>query len=162
MSAGRHNVVRGNVLHGCPRTLGGIAQGIYLDDGVGYTLVEQNLLYDLEGEPGKGITACYPIFAKGIYNVIQDNIIVGGSKSCGGIINASMFGRQCAHHTYRHNLICLNGGAAAMIYVLNWDDNRFALCNSNLYWAGQHPVGFHVADRMLTLAEVAGLGRWNL
>jgi hypothetical protein len=159
MSCGRHNIVRSNLLHGCDRELGGGSQGIYLDDGVGYTTVEKNLIYDLEGRPGHGPGTACPIFAKGIFNTIQDNILIGGPKCSALIWNISMVGRSCAHHTYRRNILWIDPAEgqenAVMILCGDWSPNRLDACENNLYWAGgrkAQPV-FRIASTTLKLRD---------
>ncbi len=125
---GKGNVVDHNLLHGCPRTLGGLGIGIYLDDAADYFTVSNNVIYDIVA--GDRLIL---IFAKGVHNVIENNVLVCSPRTESGIRSFEMANEAVAHHTYRHNVMYLDGDAV-FYYFQNWADDRVDESDYNLFY----------------------------
>lgn len=140
-TTGRGNVVRRNLLHDCVRDLGGLSFAIYLDDGAGYFDVSQNVIWNIAGgSPGR----CMPIYAKGIYNTIENNILVA-EENTGAAVNAAyMFSRRGDHHRYLHNIVDLTRGDGVAWRHSNWVKERLTECDRNLFWRPDGEVKFSV------------------
>jgi hypothetical protein len=133
---GRDCVVRNNLLHDGEREgLGGLGFGIYLDDGTSYFTVEKNVIYNIRNGDPKLVM---PIFAKGIHNVIANNILIGEEKTGAAISTLEMAGLRCAFHKWSRNIVYLQGAHSHLWDHRNWAGDRLVECDSNLFW---HPDG---------------------
>jgi hypothetical protein len=138
-----------NLLHDCERDLGGLSFGIYLDDGAGYFRVSRNWIWNIGGgSPGR----CMPIYAKGIYNVITNNVLVGEERTGAACTAAYMFGRRCDHHTWTRNIVYLRGADSQVWRNQNWIKDRYVACDNNLFWNTAGAIRFGVRRETLDLA----------
>lgn len=128
---GKGNVIDHNLLHHSIRTLGGLGMAIYLDDAADHCTVTNNLIYKIEGG---SVIRC--IFAKGVYNRIENNILVGTERTRSGIASFFMAGERVDHHAYCRNIIYLPNGAP-MYEFLNWTANRVVESDYNVFFAGK-------------------------
>ena len=138
---GRDCVIRNNLLHDGEREgLGGLGFGIYLDDGTSYFTVEKNVIYNIRNGDPKLVM---PIFAKGIHNVITNNILIGEEKTGAGISTLEMAGLRCAFHKWSRNIIFLRGAESHLWEHRNWADDRLVECDRNLFWqaGGSYTIG---------------------
>ncbi len=148
-TTGTGNVVDHNLLHDGERELGGLAMGIYLDDGAGYFRVTRNWIWNIGGgSPGR----CMPIYTKGIYNLIDSNVLVGEERTGAACTVAYMFGRRADHHTWTHNIVYLRGADSVVWRNQNWIEDRYVECDRNLFWNTTGPVRFGVERETLDLA----------
>lgn len=134
--SGKGNVIHHNLIRHCRRELKGLSMGIYLDDAADHWTVTQNVVCDIRGgAPGR----CFCIYAKGIHNVIENNVLVGEELTGGAIRTFAMADERADHHTYRRNIIYLTGPATCAFGFQNWSDDRVAGSDHNLFFsqAGQ-------------------------
>ena len=149
-TTGRDNIVRANLIHDGERRLGGLGFGIYLDDGVSYHTVEGNVIYNIAGGDAQRVS---PIFAKGIHNVIRDNILVGEDKTHSAIRTLEMANLPCRHHRWYRNIVYLKGEAGHIWGFSNWSDDRLDECDRNILWhaGGSYTVNGRLPDGLKTL-----------
>ncbi|MHC4796305.1 MAG: right-handed parallel beta-helix repeat-containing protein, partial [Planctomycetota bacterium] len=117
ITTGKGNVIDHNLLHDSHRTLGGLGMAVYLDDSADYVTVTNNIIYNIEGG-----TAIMPLYTKGIYNRIENNIMIGSERTMAGISSAALFNQYADHHIYRRNIIYMVNDAA-VYYFFNWTPN---------------------------------------
>ena len=156
ISTGPHNIVRNNLIHDNPRELDGLAFGIYLDDGAGYFTVSHNVICNLDGG-GQG--RIMPIYAKGIHNRIVNNVLICGPKAHAAIACAEMFGMLCYSHEWRRNIVYLEGDATHVWSFWNWNENRLAACDENLFWNAAGPCTVKVPGQ--DAEEVLSMDEWR-
>ncbi len=98
--AGRDNKIDHNIIHDTGNTEFNLQSGIYLDDQADFFLVTNNIIY---GVTGTDYNQC--IYAKGIGNRIENNILIGGTGCDVGIRSFFMADERCDHHEYLRNII---------------------------------------------------------
>jgi len=98
--AGRDNKIDHNLIHDTGNTEFNLQSGIYLDDQADYFVVTNNIIY---GVTGTDYNQC--IYAKGIGNRIENNILIGSSGCDVGIRSFFMADERCDHHEYLRNII---------------------------------------------------------
>lgn len=151
--SGRHNIVRNNLLHDCPRELGAMSFGIYLDDGAGYFTIENNLIYNLDdAKPAPGKFPV-PIYAKGVHNTIQNNILIAGKTSPAAICTFEMFDLRCEEHVWRRNIVWLQNPDAVAWQCSALAAERMRECDRNLFWKEGQPVTVKVTEKILSLED---------
>jgi len=94
--AGRDNKIDHNLIHDTGNTQFNLQSGIYLDDQADYFIVTNNIIY---GVTGTDYNQC--IYAKGIGNRIENNILIG-SPGC------DLYGRRAMRPSRvspQHNLL---------------------------------------------------------
>jgi len=132
---GKGNVVDHNHLHDAHREhLGGLGMAVYLDDGADYVTVSNNVIHDIQCG-----TRLMPVFAKGIHNVIENNILICEQNSETAIRSFEMASEPVRHHVYRRNIILLRGNASVYRFQ-NWSNDRVAEADYNLIY---HPEGVY-------------------
>ncbi|MFO7974235.1 MAG: right-handed parallel beta-helix repeat-containing protein [Candidatus Hydrogenedentota bacterium] len=132
---GKDNIVDHNHLHDAYREhLGGLGMAVYLDDGADYVTVSNNVIHDIQCG-----TRLMPVFAKGIHNVIENNILVCEENSETAVRSFEMASEPVRHHVYRRNIILLRGNASIYRFQ-NWSDDRVAEADYNLIY---HPEGVY-------------------
>jgi parallel beta helix pectate lyase-like protein len=104
---GRDNVIDHNLIHEVGNDQFDLQSGIYLDDAADHFTVTNNIIYGVVGTQGN---QC--IFAKGIGNRIENNILVGNAKCTTGIRSFFMADERCDHHEYVRNIIYFPEGPA--------------------------------------------------
>ncbi|UCD28183.1 MAG: right-handed parallel beta-helix repeat-containing protein [Planctomycetota bacterium] len=134
IAIGKDNVVDHNLLHDNHRTLGGLGMAVYLDDVTDYATVTNNIIYNVEGG-----TIVMPIYAKGIYNRNENNILVGSDKTKAGISSAAMFGQRADHHIYRRNIFYMVNNAPIYNFW-NWSPDRVIECDYIVYYVAEGEV----------------------
>jgi hypothetical protein len=97
---GRDNVYDHNLIHDVGNDRFNLQSGIYLDDASDYFTVTNNIIY---GVVGTGGDQC--IFAKGIGNRIENNVLVVGRTNVAGIRSMEMGGERCDGHVYARNIV---------------------------------------------------------
>ncbi|MBN1816083.1 MAG: right-handed parallel beta-helix repeat-containing protein, partial [Sedimentisphaerales bacterium] len=97
--SGRDNTIDHNLIHDTGNRQFNLQSGIYLDDQADYWTVTNNIIY---GVIGTDYNQC--IYAKGIGNHIENNILVGSSISDVGIRSFFMADERCDHHRYLRNI----------------------------------------------------------
>lgn len=126
---GKDNVVDHNHLHHAYREhWGGLGMAVYLDDGADYVTVSNNVIHDIQCG-----TRLMPVFAKGIHNVIENNILICEENSETAIRSFEMASEPVRHHIYRRNIIFLRGQASIYRFQ-NWSDDRVAEADYNLIY----------------------------
>jgi len=98
---GRDNVYEHNLIHDVGNDEFNLQSGIYLDDAADYFTVTNNIIYGVRGTTGN-----QPIFAKGIGNRIENNILIVDRTNEAGIRSLFMADERCDHHVYVRNIIC--------------------------------------------------------
>ncbi len=100
---GINNVVEGNLIHHVgSRNHKGIS-GIYLDDASDYFSITRNIVHDVTGA-----TASWPVFAKGIGNRFEQNVLVTGLENDGAVLTRAMFDEPCEDHVYTRNIFAFD------------------------------------------------------
>ena len=97
---GRDNVYDHNLIYNVGNDRFNLQSGIYLDDASDYFTVTNNIIY---GVVGTGGDQC--IFAKGIGNRIENNVLVVGRTNVAGIRSMEMGGERCDRHVYARNIV---------------------------------------------------------
>ncbi|MDA3872626.1 MAG: right-handed parallel beta-helix repeat-containing protein [Kiritimatiellae bacterium] len=97
---GRGNIIDTNLIHDTGNEQFGLQSGIYLDDASDYFTVTNNIIHSVRGAGGD-----QPIFAKGIGNIIRNNILIVEPTNNGAIRSFTMVGERTDHHEYTRNLI---------------------------------------------------------
>lgn len=97
---GRDNQYDHNLIHDTGNDQFNLQSGIYLDDQSDYFTVTNNIIY---GVVGTSNNQC--VYAKGIGNHIENNILIGSSHCLIGISSFYMGGERCDHHTYLRNIM---------------------------------------------------------
>lgn len=98
--SGRDNKIDHNLIHDTGNTQFNLQSGIYLDDQADYFTVTNNIIY---GVTGTDYNQC--IYAKGIGNRIENNILIGSTGCDVGIRSFFMADERCDHHEYLRNII---------------------------------------------------------
>lgn len=98
--SGRDNKIDHNLIHDTGNTEFNLQSGIYLDDQADYFLVTNNIIY---GVTGTDYNQC--IYAKGIGNRIENNILIGSTGCDVGIRSFFMADERCDNHEYLRNII---------------------------------------------------------
>ena len=101
---GRDNVYDHNLIHDVGNARFTIQSGMYLDDATDHFTVTNNIIYGVVGAGGD-----QPIFAKGIGNRIDNNILVVGPTNTSAIRSLFMADERCDHHVYTRNIIVFEG-----------------------------------------------------
>ncbi|MFD2332983.1 right-handed parallel beta-helix repeat-containing protein [Cohnella sp. GCM10020058] len=130
---GLGNEIRGNRLHhsGIRFSFG---FGIYLDDASdGFTVTHNVLDHLYSANTGKLWMA---IFAKGIGNVIVNNLIVDNADAINAIGTQEMVGEANRDLTIERNIVSNSG---RMYGFVNWSQERLTLADRNLYWNSGTP-----------------------
>ena len=128
--------------------------GIYLDDASNRMTVERNLVHGLQrsraaarGELG---LLRHPIYAKGIGNVLRDNIVAdNGSAACFGCFE--MAGEPCRDLVLERNVFADCG--PAVYSFQNWSEDRFAAADRNLFF---DPDGSYLVDGVPGVTDLDG------
>ncbi len=97
---GRDNVIDSNLIHDTGNEQFGLQSGIYLDDAADYFTVTRNIIYNVRGAGGD-----QPIYAKGIGNIIRNNILIVEPTNGCAIRSYTMIDERTDHHEYTRNLI---------------------------------------------------------
>lgn len=130
---GLGNRIHGNRLHhsGIRFSFG---FGIYLDDASdGFTVTHNVLDHLYSTNTGKLWMA---IFAKGIGNVIANNLIVDNADAVNAIGAQEMAGEANRDLIIERNIVSNSG---RMYGFVNWSPERLARADRNLYWNGGAP-----------------------
>lgn len=125
---GLGNRIQGNRLHhsGIRFSFG---FGIYLDDASdGFTVTHNVLDHLYSANTGKLWMA---IFAKGIGNVIANNLIVDNPDAVNAIGTQEMVGEANRDIVVERNIVSNSG---RMYCFVNWSPERLARADRNLYW----------------------------
>jgi len=101
---GRDNVYDHNLIHDVGNTTFTLQSGLYLDDATDYFTVTNNIIYGVVGAGGD-----QPIYAKGIGNRIDNNILIVGPTNVSAIRSLFMADERCDHHVYTRNIIVFEG-----------------------------------------------------
>ncbi|MDF2834645.1 MAG: right-handed parallel beta-helix repeat-containing protein [Paenibacillus sp.] len=130
---GRGNVIHGNDLHdsGIHFSFG---FGIYLDDAADDFTVTHNIIRGLYNT-GSG-KLWMLIFSKGIGNRIRNNLLVDNPMAIAAIGSQEMVGEANKHIEIASNIVYNSG---YLYYFVNYDDQRFASADRNLYWKQGQP-----------------------
>ena len=145
--AGRDNKYDHNLIHDTGNEQFNLQSGIYLDDQADYFTVTNNIIY---GVKGTSYNQC--IYAKGIGNRIENNILIGNSSCDTGIRSFFMADERCDHHEYLRNIIYFEpldgsagvgragGKSAAAFAFVNWSDDRVAASDYNVFYKPEGDV----------------------
>ncbi len=124
---GKGNVIDHNRLHHSQRALGGLGIAVYLDDAADHVTVTNNVIHNIEGGAVLRL-----IFAKGVHNRIENNILVGTKRTTSGIASLFMAGERADHHVYRRNVIYMVNEAPVYEFA-NWTANRVVESDYNVF-----------------------------
>ena len=98
--AGRDNTFDHNLIHDTGNSEFNLQSGIYLDDQADYFTITNNIIY---GVRGTSHNQC--IYAKGIGNRVENNILIGNALCDTGIHSFFMADERCDHHQYLRNIL---------------------------------------------------------
>lgn len=97
---GRDNVIDHNLIHDSGNAQFDLQSGIYLDDAADYFTVTNNVIWGI-----KGTRSNQPIFAKGIGNRIENNILIVDPSNEAAIMSMEMADERCYGHIYLRNIV---------------------------------------------------------
>lgn len=97
---GRDNVYDHNLIHDTGNAQFNLQSGMYLDDASDLFTLTNNVIYGVRGVGGD-----QPIYAKGVGNVIKNNLLIVGPTNSSAIRSLFMADERADHHTYERNLI---------------------------------------------------------
>lgn len=152
------NIIRNNHIHDCNIYLS-FGFAIYLDDCADFCRVENNLIEGLQKE-GKG-RLLYAIYAKGIEDIIVNNIIADNNvyRAALGTFEMNNPNRDLES---KKNIIYNSGD---IYYFQNWGDNRFAISDYNLFYnnEGKYCILNEVRYQENQYKEMGGIEdiEWN-
>ncbi len=130
---GRDNVIHCNLIHDSGNDQFSLQSGIYLDDQADYWTVTDNIIYNIAGSRQN---QC--IYAKGIGNRIENNILIGSKLCTAGIKSFYMADERCDHHVYRHNIFYFALDKPDGVYAydfVNYFPGRLSDCDNNIMYA---------------------------
>ncbi|MCS7060656.1 MAG: right-handed parallel beta-helix repeat-containing protein [Anaerolineae bacterium] len=145
---GRDNVYDHNLVHNSGNTEFDLQSGMYLDDATDYFTVTNNIIWGIVGTSNN-----QPIFAKGIANRIENNILIVGDTNDSAIMSMEMAGEECKDHVYQRNIVLITHRRGALYKFINWRKDRIQVSDYNLIWKAQGNV---FVDGISTI-----LGRWD-
>lgn len=99
---GRNNVVDGNWIHHVGNRAHKDVSGIYLDDASDYFSITRNIVHDVSGQHS------WPVFAKGIGNRFEQNVLVTAVENDGAVLTRAMFDEPCEDHVYTRNVFAFD------------------------------------------------------
>ena len=126
-ATGEGNIIDNNIVYGAGiinRTVKEI-YGIYIDDGADYLTVQNNIVYDLNNNSNKHTSRTVPLYIKGIYNKIINNIFI--SNDCDELMRQYAYGTVPSHHLYfRNNIFYRNTNMDNCRSPLLWTLNNYS------------------------------------
>ena len=131
--AGTGNQIKYNYIHDSEIEFS-FGHGIYMDDDVNGTLIEGNVIANLQNG-GKAGELRSAIFARGIGTKIINNIIVNNNVSM-ATFASSPGGLPREAFEFRNNLVYDSG--EAVFSLDTWTDNAVTASDANLFY---HPTG---------------------
>jgi len=126
---GRDNVYDHNLIHDVGNDVFNLQMGIYLDDATDYFTITNNIIWGVSGTGG--VTS---IYAKGIGNRIENNILVVSEGMHAAISSFFMADERADTHAYARNIVYFESPDAAIYDFYNWSDDRVAVSDHNLFW----------------------------
>jgi len=126
---GPNNTYDHNLIHDVGNAQFGLQSGIYLDDATDHFTVTNNIIYNVVGAGGD---QC--IFAKGIGNRIENNILVVSRGNVAAIRNMEMGGERGDNHRYLRNILYFEEPDADVYGFVNWAEDRVNESDYNLFW----------------------------
>lgn len=99
-NAGRDNVIDGNWIGRSGNPSSPIMSGLYLDDGADGYRVTRNVIYS-----GEGLNDNQAIFAKGVDNVIENNVLVVMPDAKAAVTTMEMANLAARRHELRRNVV---------------------------------------------------------
>lgn len=145
---GRDNVYDHNLVHDSGNAEFDLQSGMYLDDATDHFTITNNIIWGIVGTSNN-----QPIFAKGIGNRIENNILIVGDTNDSAIMSMEMGGEECKDHIYRRNIVAILHKAGALYKFINWRRDRVQVSDYNVVWKAQGNV---FVDGISTI-----LGRWD-
>lgn len=145
---GRDNVYDHNLVHDSGNAEFDLQSGMYLDDATDHFTVTNNIIWGIVGTSNN-----QPIFAKGIGNRIENNILIVGDTNDSAIMSMEMAGEECKDHVYQRNIVAVTHARGALYKFINWRKDRIQTSDHNLVWKAQGNV---FVDGISTI-----LGRWD-
>ncbi len=134
---GRDNVYHNNLIHDTGNLEFDVQSGIYLDDASDFFTVTNNIIYNVIGSNTPHyLNQC--IYAKGIHNDIQNNIIIVSKYCRSGISSFEMGGERVDNHKYLNNIIAFEEpvyeGDRYIYYFENYSDDRVSASDWNVFY----------------------------
>jgi hypothetical protein len=145
---GRDNVYDHNLVHDSGNAEFDLQSGMYLDDATDHFTVTNNIIWGIVGTSNN-----QPIFAKGIGNRVENNILIVGDTNDSAIMSMEMAGEECKDHIYQRNIVAITHVRGALYKFINWRKDRIQLSDYNLVWKAQGNV---FVDGISSI-----LGRWD-
>ena len=139
-----HNRFENNYLHHTGNTdAGHLQMGIYLDDGVDYFTVTNNIVHDV-----LGTSHTRPAYIKGIGNRFEQNVLVVHPTADAAIDTFEWVKEPCEDHVYRQNIVFFEPRPGDTKPRLaygheSWKDNTIKEADRNLFFSPDGPL--HVA-----------------
>jgi hypothetical protein len=139
-----HNRFENNYLHHAGNTdAGHLQMGIYLDDGVDYFTVTNNIVHDVIGT-----SDTRPAYIKGIGNRFEQNVLVVHPTADAAIDTFEWVKEPCEEHIYRQNVVLFEprpGDTKPRLAYRHesWKDNTIKEADRNLFFSPDGPI--HVA-----------------
>jgi hypothetical protein len=135
---GRDNVYDHNLIRDTGNDVFNLQSGIYLDDASDYFTITNNIIYNVRGTGGD---QC--IFAKGVGNVIRNNILIVAPDNQSAIRSLFMADERCDYHVYERNIMVFEGEDGAIYDFNNWSEDRVTAADYNLFWKPSGDLKVH-------------------
>ena len=135
-TGGRGNIVRANRLHHS-QVLFSFGFGLYLDDTSDGVVATQNVIHDLNHE-GDG-TLMYGIYAKGLDDILENNVVVDNTVSVAPIGSHEHGGTYNRDQVILRN-VCADSGPNVLGFS-NWSVDRIARSDDNLFYHSDGEYG---------------------
>jgi len=127
---GRDNVYDHNLIHDIGNDRFDLQMGVYLDDATDYFTISNNIIWNVVAT---NRATC--VYAKGIGNVIRNNIFVVSPGMDAAISSLFMADERADNHEYTRNIVYIEDPNAALYDFYNWSDDRVAVSDYNLFWS---------------------------
>ena len=152
------NIIRYNYIHDS-NIYFSFGFGIYIDDaGLRFT-IQGNVIAGLQKEGGGKLL--YAIYDKGYQDRICNNVMVNNRVFRAAIGTFEMVEKNKG--IYSENNIMVDSGD--IYYFQNWDNDRFAYSNRNLFWnkEGRYGILNEIRDYVWGSKELGGIEgiKWN-
>jgi hypothetical protein len=153
--SGPGNRIDHNAIHDsdCPFSMG---VGIYLDDAADGFTIANNVVYRLQHSGGDELAAV--AFAKGIGNEFCNNIFADNRVAPGGAVLAThaLGGEANRDVVFERNIVYRSG--ARLYRCANWQDDRFARVDHNLFDPAEAPYQIEGVPGVATLDDWRAVG----
>lgn len=148
-AAGRDNVIENNHIHDS-NIYFSIGYGIYGDDATMYAVYKKNIVDNLQKEGGGSLNAA--IITKGVGHSLINNFILNNPNARKGAYSTETKLVDSHNHMVYRNNITMNS-SDQLHGQWKWYDDRFDLCDYNLYYNDSGKYLIYNNDKAKNLEE---------